>query len=138
MLKQSMPPQFFYLALQESNFNNKAIGPRTRFGIAKGPWQFIPPTAVEYGLHTGPLVEVRRFDPKDDRHNFTKATAATAKYLHDLYNTKAQASGLLVMASYNWGYGRVRNRIDKMPKNPKERNFWQLYDQFKIPKETKD
>ncbi len=138
MLKHNMPPQFFYLGLQESNLNTKAVGPKTRFGIAKGPWQFIPATAVEFGLSTGPLVNVRQFDPLDDRHNFVKATAAAAKYIHFLYNTKAQASGLLVMASYNWGYGRVRDRIGKMPKNPKERNFWQLYTNFKIPKETKD
>jgi membrane-bound lytic murein transglycosylase D len=138
MLEHNMPPQFFYLGLQESNLNNKAIGPKTRFGIAKGPWQFIPATAVEFGLSTGPLVNVRQFDPLDDRHNFVKATAAAAKYIQWLYNGKAQASGLLVMASYNWGYGRVRDRIGQMPKNPKERNFWRLYKNFKMPKETKD
>lgn len=138
MLEHNMPPQFFYLGLQESNLNIKAVGQKTNFGIAKGPWQFIPATARQFGLSTGPLVEVRQFDPRDDRHNFAKSTAAAAKYIQWLYNGKAQASGLLVMASYNWGYGRVRDRIGKMPKNPKERNFWQLYKNFKMPKETKD
>ena len=138
MLSENMPPQFFYLALQESNFNLQAVGPRTRYGIAKGPWQFIPPTATENGLKTGPLVEVRRYDPRDERHNFTKSTKAAARYLRKLYNSKAQASGLLVVASYNWGIGNVRKRINQMPNNPKERNFWRLYDTFSIPKETKD
>ena len=138
MLDQHMPPDFFYLALQESNFDIQAVGPRTRFGIAKGPWQFIPATAVQYGLSTGPLVEVPKYDPRDERHNFKKATRAAARYLKDLYSTEAQASGLLVMASYNWGQTRVRKLIDQLPKNPKERNFWQLLKQFKIPKQTYD
>ncbi|MDZ7264184.1 MAG: FHA domain-containing protein, partial [candidate division KSB1 bacterium] len=56
MLERHLPPQFFYLALQESDFNVKTIGPSTRFGFAKGPWQFIPATAARYGLRNGPLV----------------------------------------------------------------------------------
>ncbi len=47
LLAQHMPPQFFYLGLQESGLNPRAVGPPTRFGIAKGPWQFIPSTASE-------------------------------------------------------------------------------------------
>lgn len=138
MLTHQMPPQFFYVALQESGFDIQAVGPRTRFGIAKGPWQFIPATAVDYGLSTGPLVEVRRFDPRDERHNFEKATKAAAKYLKDIYSTEAQASGLLVMASYNWGQTRVRKLIRQLPKNPRDRNFWELLKQFKVPDETYD
>src|SRR5919204_526842 len=48
--KQNLPPQFFYLALQESDFNEVASGPPTRWGIAKGMWQLIPDTAKRYGL----------------------------------------------------------------------------------------
>jgi hypothetical protein len=58
--------------------------------------------------------------------------------LRDLYKTDAQASGLLVMASYNWGPTRVKKRIRQMPMNPKERNFWRLIKDYKIPIETKD
>ncbi len=54
LLAQQLPPQFFYLALQESNFDPYVSGPVTRKGIAKGMWQFIPETAVKYGLHLGP------------------------------------------------------------------------------------
>ncbi|GJL49606.1 MAG: hypothetical protein NPIRA01_08330 [Nitrospirales bacterium] len=138
MLAEHMPPQFFYLGLKESAFNLKAVGPKTRFGIAKGPWQFIPTTAVEYGLQTGPLVDIERYDPRDDRHNFQKATRAAAKYLRYLYTTEAQASGLLVMASYNWGPTRVKKLIRKLSPNPRDRNFWQLMKQFQIPQQTKD
>jgi pSer/pThr/pTyr-binding forkhead associated (FHA) protein/soluble lytic murein transglycosylase-like protein len=138
MVDNHMPPQFMYLALQESNFNRRAVGPPTRFGIAKGIWQFIPSTARQYGLRTGPLVELPRFDPRDERFNFYKATNAAASFIRDIYNTDAQASGLLVMASYNWGPNNIRKRITEMPENPRERNFWKLLEQYKIPKETYD
>ena len=138
MLAYHLPSQFFYLALQESSFNDRAVGPPTRFGIAKGIWQFIPPTAVQYGLSTGPLVEVAQYDPRDERHDFEKATQAAARYLNDIYNTEAQASGLLVIASYNWGENNIKSIINKMPMNPRERNFWKLLEHYKIPKETYD
>lgn len=140
MLNFDLPPQFFYLALQESNFNVNACGPKTRWGIAKGMWQFIPSTATHYGLTTGPLLDHRKPDPRDERHNFEKSTKAAAKYLRVIYDTDAQASGLLVMASYNWGENRVNRLINAMPNNPKDRNFWQFLKQYrdKIPKETYD
>lgn len=138
MVANHMPPQFLYLALQESNFKHDAVGPKTRFGIAKGIWQFIPDTAVQYGLTTGPLVELPLFDPRDERFDFDKATEAAAKYIHFIYTTEAQASGLLVMASYNWGDTRVRRIIRKMPENPRERNFWRLLKTNKIPDQTHD
>ncbi len=138
MLASDMPPQFFYLALQESDFDLRRCGPRTRYGIAKGMWQFIPATAIQYGLRTGPLLEVRRHDPRDERHDFEKSTLAAAQYLRDLYKTEAQASGLLVMACYNWGQGNVLELVKRMPKNPRERNFWRLLASAKIPQETYD
>lgn len=138
LLNHHLPPQFFYLALQESDFKARIVGPKTRFGIAKGIWQFIPDTAMHYGLQTGPLLEERRYDPKDERFHFKKATEAAARYLKDIYKGEAQASGLLVAASYNWGHNRVRRLIRSMPENPRERNFWKLLKYHKIPKETYD
>jgi len=58
MLEQHLPPQFFYLALQESDFDSKTVGPPTRFGIAKGIWQFIPATATRYRLKNAPLLGI--------------------------------------------------------------------------------
>jgi membrane-bound lytic murein transglycosylase D len=140
LIRYGLPPQFFYLPLQESGFNVQAVGPKTRYGIAKGIWQFIPPTAVYYGLKTGPLQDLRRYDPRDERHDFEKSTQAAVRYLRDIYDTEAQASGLLVMASYNWGERRVIKLILQMPENPQERNFWQLLSKYKknIPRETYD
>jgi hypothetical protein len=136
MLENDLPPQFLYVALQESGFDNKAIGPKTRFGIAKGMWQFIPTTARRYGLRTGPLVELPIHDPKDDRFKPELAAQAAARYLRDIYSKDAQASGLLVMASYNWGPNNIRRRIREMPNNPRERNFWELLKEHDVPTET--
>jgi hypothetical protein len=135
-----LPPHFFYLALQESDFNLNACGPQTDFGIAKGVWQFIPSTAANYGLRIGPLQHLRQPDPRDDRHHFEKSTQAAARYIKDIYDTDAQASGLLVMASYNWGENRVLRLLQRMPKNPRERNFWRLLALYRnqIPRETYD
>ena len=36
------------------------------------------------------------------------------------------------MASYNWGEHRVIDIVRTLPKNPKERNFWQLLAKRKI------
>lgn len=135
---QGLPPQFLYLALQESNFRPEAVGPPTRYGHAKGMWQFIPGTADRYGLSLGPQVSEGVYDPLDERHDFAKATLAAARYLRDIYRTDAQASGLLVMASYNWGEGNIIRRLQQLPENPRERNFWALLQQHEIPRETYD
>jgi membrane-bound lytic murein transglycosylase D len=140
LLAEGLPPQFFYLALEESDFDQYVSGPMTGRGIAKGIWQFLPETAVKYGLRLGPLVELPRPDPADDRHHFDRETKAAAHYLKDLYSTDAQASGLLVMACYNWGEDRVLPLVRHMPSNPRERNFWRLLAAYrsKIPQETYD
>jgi hypothetical protein len=133
-----LPPEYFYLALQESSFDRFASGPRTRFGIAKGMWQFIPETGQRYGLKIGPLVSSPLADPKDDRMDWEKATRAAARYVKDIYATDAEASGLLVMASYNWGEHRVIDLVRTLPQNPRDRNFWQLLERYRnrLPGET--
>jgi hypothetical protein len=138
LMNYGLPPQFFYLAVQESDLDPKRCGPETRFGFAKGMWMFIPPTARDYDLKVGRLETFRRYDPDDERHDFRKSTEAAARYIKDLYDRDAQASGLLVMASYNWSETRVREFIRTMPQNPRERNFWLLLEKYvsRIPNET--
>jgi membrane-bound lytic murein transglycosylase D len=137
-IAQDLPPQFFYLAMQESTFDEYAIGPKTYMGYAKGMWQFIPLTARDYGLNIGPLVDAPDVDVKDDRHHWDRETKAAAAYIKFLYSTDAQASGLLVMACYNWGERSVLPLVKSLPKNPRERNFWKLLTHYrdKIPDET--
>jgi hypothetical protein len=69
-----------------------------------------------------------------------KSTRAAARYLRDIYETEAQASGLLVLASYNWGHNLVKGLIRELPENPRERNFWAFLKTYKsrVPKQTYD
>ncbi len=136
--RQNLPPQFFYLAMQESDFNARAIGPPTRYGHAKGMWQFIADTGGRFGLALGPGAKSNVYEPSDERFQWQKATTAAARYIKEIYATDAQASGLLVMASYNWGERRVVNFIRTLPENPRDRNFWLLLRDHgdKVPSET--
>jgi len=140
LLDRGLPVQFFYLAMQESDFNPYISGPITRKGYAKGMWQFIPETAVHYGLRVGPLADLPRPDPADERDQVDKATDAATRYLDMLYSTDAQASGLLVMACYNWGEDQVLPLVRSMPPNPGQRNFWRLLSEHRsqIPQQTYD
>jgi serine/threonine protein kinase len=140
LIARQLPPQFFYLALQESSFIPTAVGPPTRSGIAKGMWQIIPEIGSRYDLRIGPFSQETRVDPQDERMDWEKSTHAAARYIKDIYATEAQASGLLVMASYNWGDRHVFDRLTKMPQNPRERNFWTLLAQYPgdVPPEVYD
>ncbi|HHP7238383.1 FHA domain-containing protein [Longibacter sp.] len=153
MMRRGIPPEFFYLALQESDFKTDAVGPPTNWGIAKGMWQFIPTTARAFGLDTGNRVNLRAVDPADERHDFQKSTQAAARYLQLIYTTEAQASGLLVIASYNWGEHRVNSKLNRMDgygipdaalegieETPDERNYWKFLTTYRsrMPKETRD
>ena len=134
--KHGLPLYFIYLPFQESNYDTQAIGPETRFGIAKGAWQLLATTAQEYGIAPGPLANVTEYDVQDARFDFKQSTQAGTKYLKHIYSTEAQASGLLVMASYNYGDNRVKAMIKKMPDNPRDKNFWKFIQQYELPKET--
>lgn len=135
---RGLPRHYLFLALQESDFDARAIGPPTPYGHAKGMWQFIAPTGTRYGLRLGPKSDEGVFDAEDERFNWRKATGAAARYLRDLSNTEAQGSGLLALASYNWGEGNVRQLIASMPENPRERNFWRMLKDRRVPAETYD
>ncbi|MGB3544623.1 transglycosylase SLT domain-containing protein [Rubrivirga sp.] len=138
--RHGMPTEFFYLALQESDFNTRAVGPPTRWGHAKGAWQFIPQTGERYGLEPGPLVSTNQYDPMDERHDFNLAADAAARYLHDIYTRISQASGLLVCASYNWGEGRIQRNMRGIANDPASRTYWRFLTEYRnrMPNETKD
>jgi hypothetical protein len=138
LIANSLPPELVWLAFQETRFRPDAIGPDTRFGIAKGMWQLLTITARQYGLRVGPLAGQPRFDPRDQRFDVGLATRAAARYVADLYLADAQGSGLLVMAGYNAGQTLVLRLLRSLPATPKDRNFWQLLAHHRddIPDET--
>jgi soluble lytic murein transglycosylase-like protein len=134
----ALPAELVWVAYQESRFDPRAVGPVTRFGVAKGMWQLMPATARHYGLRTGPLVGQPQFDPSDQRHDPVRATDAAVRYLADLYRLDAQGSGLLVMACYNAGQTRVLRLLRSLPPTPRDRNFWRLLERHRdaVPDET--
>ena len=138
LVANNLPPDLLWLAFQESRFSPRAVGPPTRFGIAKGMWQLLPSTAQQYGLRVGPLVGEPRYDPRDQRHDVNRATRAAVRYVSDLYTVDAQGSGLLVMASYNAGQTLVLRLLRSLPATPRDRNFWQLLEHHRdeVPDET--
>ena len=118
ILKQyGLPIELKYIAVIESNLS---VGATSIVG-AGGPWQFMPPTARNFGLVVNAAV--------DERRDYYKSTHAAAKYLLILY--KQLNDWLLVMAAYNGGLGRVNSAIKKSG----SRDFWRL--QYNLPEESR-
>ncbi len=90
----SLPRDLTYLALIESGYSNTAVS-RSR---AVGMWQFMRPTAKDYGLRVDGWIDERR-DP-------VKATLSATRYLADL-TRRFSGSHYLAAAAYNGGGGRV-------------------------------
>lgn len=113
-----LPHELKYLAVIESGLNTNA----TSWAGARGPWQFMPYTAREYGL----LVT----NWTDERTDYFRSTHAAAKYLSSLYSDLND--WLLVIAAYNGGPGRVYSAIKKSG----SRDFWKL--QYYLPEESRN
>lgn len=90
---RGMPEELLYLAMIESGFSVGA----TSSVAAVGLWQFMGPTARQYGLRVDQWVDERR-DP-------IEATDAALDYLQWLYDR--YDSWYLAAAAYNSGPGRV-------------------------------
>lgn len=91
----NLPENTLYgLAMTESSGRADAVGPVTRYGTAKGMFQFIDPTAREYGLSGM------------DVFNPYRASEAAARKLAGLM---AQYGGDMQRAfqAYNWGEGNM-------------------------------
>ncbi|ATZ30541.1 lytic transglycosylase domain-containing protein [Escherichia coli] len=91
----NLPENTLYgLAMTESSGRADAVGPLTRYGTAKGMFQFIDPTAREYGLSGM------------DVFNPYRASEAAARKLAGLM---AQYGGDMqrVFQAYNWGEGNI-------------------------------
>jgi len=138
LAQHDLPQEFLFIALQESGFDYRAVGKPTRFGIAKGMWQMIPPTAKQFGLELGPDSDKPVFDASDMRHDEIRSTEAATNFIAELFATKAAASGLLVLASYNYGPSRITRNLDDLPNDPKVRSFWHFYRNQWLPDETRN
>ncbi len=121
--EEGVPQDLIYLAVAESGFNPRAIGPMTRsVGRAGGMWQFMPNDKF-YGLARTEYVD-ERFDPE-------KSTRAYARYMKFIYNQLGD--WYLSMAAFNWGTGSMQRAVQKTG----YADFWELYKRNNIPGETK-
>jgi len=107
--ENDVPTDFIYLAVAESEFENTAQSPAGAVGM----WQFMAPTARDYGLHIDDDVDMRR-DPK-------LATEAAARYLK--WAQARLQSWPLVATSYNKGLTGTQTVL----KYQQTDNFWDLY-----------
>jgi membrane-bound lytic murein transglycosylase D len=133
-LKQyGLPQDLVYLAMIESGFNPRALSSAG----ALGPWQFMPGTALRFGLKINDYVDERR-DPY-------KASQSAATYLSFLYTMFGDWH--LASASYNAGEGRVQKALKKLHKikSPfvlttlkENTSFFHLADARRIPTETRN
>ena len=115
----NLPTNLYYLALIESDFKVDARSPAQAAGI----WQFMSPTAKNYGLRINQYIDERR-DP-------WRSTVAAALYLRNLKNVFD--SWYLAMSAYNAGEARIMNAIIRSG----TRDFWQLSEIGFIPRETR-
>jgi membrane-bound lytic murein transglycosylase D len=123
MAEEGVPQDLIYLAVAESGFNPRAIGPRTRSGgRAGGMWQFMP--NGNYGLVRNAYVD-ERFDPE-------KSTRAYARYMKFIYDQLGD--WYLSMAAYDWGSGNVQRAVQKTG----YADFWELYKRNELPAETRN
>ena len=119
---EGLPLDLAYIPIIESSFKTNALSKAS----AKGPWQFMKPTAKEHGLKTDWFID-ERSDPE-------KATIAAAKYLKSL-SDMFDGDWNMVLAAYNGGPGRVSRAIKRSGVN----DFWQLSASTKyLPRETRE
>jgi membrane-bound lytic murein transglycosylase D len=119
---EGLPLDLAYIPIIESSFKTNALSKAS----AKGPWQFMKPTAREHGLKTDWFID-ERSDPE-------KATIAAAKYLKTL-SRMFDGDWNLVLAAYNGGPGRVSRAVKRSGVN----DFWELSASTKyLPRETRE
>ncbi|PKR79654.1 murein transglycosylase [Brumimicrobium salinarum] len=97
-IEENVPLDLMYIAVIESGLQN-VTSPRG----AKGFWQFMKPTAKEYGLKVNQQV--------DERYHVEKSTRAACKYLKKAYERFGKWT--LATASYNLGMYGVADNLER-------------------------
>lgn len=120
--EEGVPLELAYVPLIESAFKPSA---KSRVS-AQGVWQFMVPTARDFGLRYDWFI-----DERSDPEKSTIAAARYLKMLHGLFD----GDWALALASYNGGQGRVQRAV----KNSGLNDFWQLTEKPGwLPRETRE
>ena len=123
--ERGMPEDLLYIPIIESGLSPFAVSRVSAVGI----WQFMSPTAMQYGLRVDEYVDERR-DP-------VRATDAALDYLLWLYD-RFGGSWYLTAAAYNAGPGRMERILNRHAdgRTRDEDLFWEVR-QF-LPRETRE
>jgi hypothetical protein len=97
LAENGVPDDFKYMAVAESDLRN-AVSPAG----AKGFWQFMRPTAKDYGMEVSTTV--------DERYHLEKATRAACKYILKL--KKQFGNWSMAATAYNIGQTRLRREVN--------------------------
>lgn len=120
--EEGVPEELIYVPLVESAFKSNALSRAS----ARGLWQFMPATGVEYGLTQNWFID-ERSDPE-------KATRAAARYLKVLARM-FNGDWHMALASYNAGPGRVQ----RAARQAGQHDFWRLTSSTRyLPRETRN
>ncbi|MCM0149099.1 lytic transglycosylase domain-containing protein [Photobacterium galatheae] len=120
--KYKAPLEIAALAAIESGFNPTARSPAGAVGM----WQFMKPTARDYGLQINPAV--------DERLDWKKSTEAAVQYIQWLAETRYGNDYETAIMAYNYGVGNM----DKVIRRAKTPNAWMLIHANLVPLETEE
>jgi membrane-bound lytic murein transglycosylase D len=122
--ERGLPEDLLYLAMIESGLSPRAVSRVSAVGV----WQFMDPTAREFGLRVDDYVDERR-DP-------VRATDAALDYLETLH--ARFGSWYLAAAAYNAGPGRVERvlHLHAEGRTGEEDIYWEVLRH--LPRETRE
>ncbi len=122
---RGMPEELLYIPMVESGLSPLAVSRVSAVGL----WQFMGPTAEQYGLRVDPWVDERR-DP-------VAATDAALDYLAWLHH-RFGGSWTLAAAAYNAGPGRVERVLNRHAEGwlGDEELYWEILEH--LPRETRE
>ncbi len=123
--ERSMPEELIYIAMIESGLSPFAVSPVAAVGM----WQFMGPTALQYGLRVDTYVDERR-DP-------IAATDAALDYLAWLHE-RFGGSWYLAAAAFNAGPGRMERILNRHAEGRLSSGdaYWRVINY--LPRETRD
>ncbi|HSR69574.1 MAG TPA: transglycosylase SLT domain-containing protein [Acidobacteriota bacterium] len=115
-----VPKDLIYMSYVESLFNPRAYSR----AHARGLWQFMSPTARDFGMRVDWWI--------DERSDVEKSTYAAARYLRQLYDKFGD--WYLVLAAYNGGPGR----LERILKRHGQMDFWEISRKRLLPRQTRN
>ncbi len=122
--QRQMPEELLYLSMMEGGFKPRARSAASAVGL----WQFMGPTAKQYGLRVDEWVDERR-----DPVRSTDAALEYLSWLHERYG-----SWYLAAAAYNAGPGRIDRVLRRYAagRTGDESIYWEILEH--LPLETRE